>query len=271
MKKIFPIIIAFIIIMVVLYFGTEIEGMKTFRATSTNERGREFVIKYDVKYLANGYGLLFANFSVDDDGIFAIDVRDSTSFSFSKGMRHYILYKKLNDKAIKEFGLISELSFWDKRGGWILIGLLFLVGLALNTMSNKKKPLKHNILSTNDASVNFLTHVAYVDGILTSSELEFLIGLPFAKKGLRESDIEHAKLEAIKWDVLEMAPLEHKLNLYKLALALTVLDGEINESERSLLSLYIQKMGISKNDEEKSKMEIVTIINKCNAEKSKTV
>ena len=91
-----------------------------------------------MRYVANTYGMPFANFRVDD-GRVAANVKEFTSFTLRTGLRFNVTYVPLLDDFVRKYALPPAVSIRDRRGAWLVLGVFLLAGLVVSRPSRQAK------------------------------------------------------------------------------------------------------------------------------------
>ena len=94
-------------------------GVGVYAATASTKEGREFVEKYEVKYICGDvWSIFFADISRSESGVFAIDVEVSEDGS--------VRFKPLPAVFTSLYGLEPRFAWWQEHGIWIILAPLIL-------------------------------------------------------------------------------------------------------------------------------------------------
>jgi hypothetical protein len=135
-RRVAQVVVAIGIVALILLVQVEVEGAKTFAVTSSTPDGKDFIAQNSVRYIANTYGMPFANFSVDD-GRIAANVNESTTWRLKTGLRFNVTYVPLSDELVRKHALRPALSVWDRYGGWCILGLFLLAAFIVSRPSRQ--------------------------------------------------------------------------------------------------------------------------------------
>lgn len=135
-KKVAQVIVVIGVVGLILLVQVEVEGSRTFAVASSSAEGRDFIARNRVRYIANAYGMPFANLSVDDGRIGA-NVSEFTTWKLKTGLRFNITYIPLSDEFVHKYSLRPELSLWDRHGGWLLLAVFLLSAFIISRPSRQ--------------------------------------------------------------------------------------------------------------------------------------
>lgn len=224
-------------------------GAKIYNVSATTEEGGDFIKKYNVKYIAKSFGLFYTDI-LRWDGKFAIDVVKESG---------KIKYNSIKKDYVENLGLVPSFNWWERNGKWV--PLFLLVGIFVYFFFDDlyMKYKKKKMVKLNRASINFLLSVAWSDGKVKPQELNLISY--FTSKDNFDMDVDteyvnRVKNKPIQWKQLKKLKHKYKLALYEAAFLTAISDGELTEREGKILKRYIDKMGIS-NQEEKQIREKV--------------